>query len=138
MGRRAGIEPVSYSSPDPNHWATPHPTKLSRSLLSYAAPYCATPLPAELRRTLLSYAAPCWAMPHPAELRRSLLIYAAPFWATPHPTELRSTLLTYAAPYWKPPPTLTQEIEENCKTVQAVVERLPGGLHAIADGGEAG
>ncbi len=93
VGRRAGIEPVSYSSPDPNHWATPHPTKLSSSLLSYAAPYCATPLPAELRRTLLSYAAPCWATPLPADLCRTLLSYAAPYWATQHTTGLRCTLL---------------------------------------------
>ncbi len=53
--------------------------------LSYAAPYVlydasslAWPHPVKLRRTLLSYAAPYWATPHPPELSRTLLSYATP------------------------------------------------------------
>ncbi len=55
---------ISNSGRNAN-WATPYPTELRRTVLSYAAP-------------LLSYAATYWSTQHPTELRRNLPSYAAP------------------------------------------------------------
>jgi hypothetical protein len=61
-------------------WATPHPSELRRTLLSYAAPFWAALHPTELRWTLLNYT------PRPTELSRILSnVTSHSYWATPHP-----------------------------------------------------